>query len=130
MNNTVIHQEIKFNTDAKKIYEALTDSKQFSELSGGAPAEIHPEAGGSFSLFGGMISGRNIELIPNKRIVQAWRPGNWEEGLYSIVKIEFIEKGSETILMFDHTAFPEEQREHLDAGWHANYWQPLQTYLS
>ena len=51
------------------------------------PAEINREAGGAFSLFKGHIIGRNVELIPNQRIVQAWRVVTWPEGAYSIRKI-------------------------------------------
>ena len=46
---TTIHQEVVLNAGTQKIYEALIDSKQFSEITGGAPTEINPEAGGSFS---------------------------------------------------------------------------------
>jgi activator of HSP90 ATPase len=70
-----IHQEVVFNASTERIYEVLTDAKQFSEITG-APTEITTEAGGSFSCFGGMIFGRNIELLPGKRIVQAWRVAN------------------------------------------------------
>src|SRR5258707_9487103 len=83
-----IHQEIVFLASPKRVYDALLDARQFSQFSGGAPAEIDRKAGGSFSYFGGMISGRNIELKPNQRIVQAWRAGNWPEGVYSVVRFE------------------------------------------
>jgi hypothetical protein len=40
-------------------------------------------------MFGGMIIGRNVELVPNQRIVQAWRPtADFPKGPYSLVKIE------------------------------------------
>ena len=80
-----IHQEVTIKASAKKVFDALTDAKQFSAFSGGAPAEIDATAGGSFSCFGGHIIGRNIELVPGKRVVQAWRPVKWVEGVYSIV---------------------------------------------
>ena len=67
-----IHQEIDFNATPQKLYEALLNSKQFAEFSG-RPAEINREIGGAFSLFKGHIVGRNLELVPNQRIVQAWR---------------------------------------------------------
>jgi uncharacterized protein YndB with AHSA1/START domain len=71
-----IKQEVVFKASPKRVYDALLDSKQFSEFSGGAPAEISCDPGGPLSCFGGMITGRNVELIPNQRIVQAWRAGN------------------------------------------------------
>lgn len=125
-----IHQEVKFGASRERVYRALTDAAQFSAMSGGAPAEIGSEAGAAFSCFGGMISGRHIELVPGQRIVQAWRAGNWDAGVYSIARFELQESGRGTLLVFDHTGFPGEQGEHLEQGWKKNYWNPLQKYLS
>ena len=125
-----IHQVIQFTASAKRIYQALLDAKQFSQFTGGAPAQIDPAAGGAFSCFGGMIIGRNVELKPDARIVQAWRAGNWPEGVYSVVRFELTGEGAATTLTFDQSGFPEEQREHLDAGWHKMYWEPLKAYLA
>lgn len=124
-----IHQEVVFKASPNRIYEALLSTQQFSEFTGGT-AEISREVGGSISCFGGYVSGRNIELVPNKRIVQAWRSKDWEDGVYSIVKFELKRQGSETRVALDHSGFPEDQREHLDSGWPRNYWEPLQRYLA
>src|SRR5262245_23939985 len=94
-----IHQEVVFNASPALVYQALTDTKQFSKITGGAPTEISTEVGGAFSCFGGMIVGRNIELVPHQRIVQAWRVKNWEPGVYSIAKFELKAQGSETKLV-------------------------------
>ncbi|MBM7655225.1 SRPBCC family protein [Neobacillus cucumis] len=128
--STTIHHEIIFKASQKQVYDALMDANQFSTVTGGAPTEIKAEAGGAFSLFGGMITGRNIELIPNERIVQAWRAGNWAEGVYSIAKFELKKQGEETLVIFDHVGFPEGQGEHLAEGWKDNYWVPIEKYLS
>jgi activator of HSP90 ATPase len=80
---TAIHKEVDFKASPQRIYEALLDAKQFSAFSG-APAEIDRNPGGAFSCFGGVITGRSVELVPNKRIVQAWRVKMWPEGLYSM----------------------------------------------
>ncbi len=125
-----IHQEIVFQASPKRVYEALVDAKQFSKLSAGAPTEISTEEGGSFSCFGGMIHGRNIELVPNRMIVQAWRAKPWGSGVYSIVKFELREEGTGTRVILDHAGFPPEMQEHLAGGWQANYWEPLQKHLA
>ncbi len=124
-----IHQEIRFKASAKRVYDALTDASQFSAATGGAPTEISRDAGGPFSCFGGRVVGRQIELVPLRRVVQAWRAGNWEEGHYSIVRIELKSEGDGTRLVFDQTGFPEDQRSHLEQGWRAMYWEPLQKQL-
>jgi uncharacterized protein YndB with AHSA1/START domain len=126
---SAIHQEVTLKASPERVYAALTDAAQFSAFTGGAPAEISREAGGAFSCFGGMITGRNLELLPNRRLVQAWRAGNWGEGVYSVARFEIQAKGGETRLVFDHTGFPEEQRTHLESGWQAMYWEPLRKYL-
>src|SRR5438270_499090 len=90
--------------------------------SNAAPAEIARSAGGSFSVFGGHIVGRQLELVPDRRIVQAWRVVDWPPGIYSIAKFELTDRGGKTQLVFDHTGFPTGLGEHLAQGWRANYW--------
>ena len=136
-----IHQEALFKADRKRVYEALSDAKQFDkviQLSGvmqsmhlpNKPAEISREVGGAFALFGGYITGRHVELVPNERIVQAWRTGGWAPGVYSIAKFELVEQGSQTRIVFDHTGFPKGEAESLASGWKAHYWEPLGKLLA
>jgi activator of HSP90 ATPase len=137
-----IHQEPVFKESRKRVYEALTDTKQFNRVMllsaamksgmapGAKPTEISREAGGTFSVFGGYIMGRQIELMPNERIVQAWRTASWEPGDYSIARFELVEQGAGTKIVFDHTGFPKGKAEHLAAGWKSNYWEPLEKFLT
>lgn len=140
-NAEAIHQEPVFKASPNRIYAALTDAKQFQkvELLGGAmkpsdleakPAEISREAGGAFSIFGAFIVGRQLELVPGQRIVQAWRETSWEPGIYSIVRFELKDQGSGTKLIFDHTGFPAGAGEHLAAGWKSHYWDAVEKFLS
>jgi activator of HSP90 ATPase len=136
-----IHQEIVFKASAKRIYEALIEAQQFQkiELLSGAmsgaelaakPAMISRETGGSFSIFADYIIGRQIELLSNQRIVQAWRVVSWAAGVFSIARFELTEQGSATKLVFDHTGFPTGAGDHLASGWRAHYWEPLETFLA
>jgi activator of HSP90 ATPase len=134
-NAEAIHQEVTFDAAPARIYQALTNAKDFSELTkfstvpNAPPAQIASAAGGTFSLFGGHIVGRHIELVPNRRVVQAWRATDWPDGAYSIARFELRPQGAKTLLVFDHTGFPAGQGKHLAEGWHANYWEPLKKYL-
>ncbi|MFZ0233197.1 MAG: SRPBCC family protein [Candidatus Acidiferrales bacterium] len=125
---TSLHQESDQKASPQRIYEVLLDAKQFAACTG-MPAEIDPKAGGAFSMFGGMIVGRNVELVPNQRIVQAWRPTHWDPGVYSIVRFELKAQGPGTLVVLDHTGFPEGEFDHLDLGWRSHYWEPLKKYL-
>jgi activator of HSP90 ATPase len=124
----VIHQEIDLNASPQKVYEALLDSKQFAEFSG-RPAEISRDVGGAFSLFKGHIIGRNLELVPNQRIVQAWRVVTWPESAWSIARFDLKPNGTGTHVVFDHIGFPEGLRDHLAQGWDENYWSLLKKYF-
>ena len=136
-----IHQEPVFKASRKRVYEALTDAKQFEKVvqlsaamksgmpPGVKPAEISREAGGAFALFGAYIFGRQLELVPNERIVEAWRVGSWDAGIYSIARFELVEQGAGTKIVFDHTGFPKGDGEHLAEGWKINYWEPMQKFL-
>lgn len=140
--SAAIHQEIVFAASPEQIYRALTEPAQFDQVMRFAPArrmaqradalatDISTVRGGTFTLFGGYITGQQIELVPNERIVQAWRAGNWAAGAYSIVTIALAELKGTTHLVLDHRAFPDEEAPHLGKGWQLNYWQPLAQYFA
>jgi activator of HSP90 ATPase len=125
---TTIHQEVDFKATPARIYEVLLDTKQFKAFSEDT-AEIQPNAGGAFNLFGGRIEGRIVELVPNQRIVQAWRPKDWPAGVYSIVRFELVPRGSGTRVILDHAGFTEDKWEGLREGWKIHYWDPLNKYI-
>jgi activator of HSP90 ATPase len=136
-----IHQEPVFTAERRRIFKALTDAKEFTKLQqlsagmetmslGSKPVEIRPQAGGGFTLFGGHIVGLHIELIPEQRIVQAWRVIDWDPGVYSVAKFELVAQGSSTKIVFDHAGFPAGKAERLASGWALHYWEPLRKYLA
>ncbi|MGI9421947.1 MAG: SRPBCC domain-containing protein [Hyphomicrobiaceae bacterium] len=123
-----INQSVTIKTTAENAYRALTSAREFSEATG-APADIAGDEGGAFSCFGGKVVGRQIELLPNARIVQAWRVGAWPEGRYSIAKFEIREAGGATTVNLEHSGYPDGSRDHLEGGWSKMYWEPLKAYL-
>jgi activator of HSP90 ATPase len=131
-----IHQEIYFNVTPQLVYQALLSSKQFSDCTKksfnmftATSAKIDPTEGGIFSVFDGHIFGRILELVPNQRIVEAWRVVDWPAGIYSIAKFEFKTQGSGTQLVFDNIGFPDGLKEHLTIGWQQHYWDALTKYF-
>jgi activator of HSP90 ATPase len=137
-----IHQEIAFAASRDRVYEALTDSKKFAAVTrlsdartllsapGAKPTFISRELGGPFTLFGGYITGRNLELLPGERLVQAWRAGSWNAADYSIVRFVLLAAAAGTRLVFDHRGFPDDQGASLAYGWRVHYWEPLAKFLA
>ena len=136
-----IHQEVVFDGGRRRVFEALTDSSQFDAVTrlsdavklvsapGAKPTSISREAGGEFTLFGGYIIGRNLEVSPDERLVQAWRETSWNPGEYSVASFALHDHGPGTKLIFDHRGFPEGHGPSLADGWHVHYWRPLAKYL-
>ena len=123
-----ISQSISIKASPAKVYQALISAEQFSKVTG-APADISSDEGGEFSCFGGQITGRQNELIPDERIVQAWRVKAWPEGVFSEVRFDISASGDATTLELTHTGYPDDAAEHLEPGWHKMYWEPLKAYL-
>jgi activator of HSP90 ATPase len=136
VKGVTIHQEIDFNVSPQQVYQALLSSEQFSaftkksfDMFTATSAKIDAKEGGTFSVFDGHIIGRILELVPNERIVEAWRVVDWPAGAYSIAKFEFKSKNPGTNLIFDHIGFPEGLKEHLTIGWQQHYWDALTKYF-
>ena len=136
-----IHQEVTFKASRRQVYEALTSARQFAALTrlsdavtlvtapGAKATTISREVGGSFTLFGGYITGRHLEMMPDERLVQAWRAGGWKAGDYSIVKFALATEGAGCRLVLDHRGFPEGQGASLASGWGVHYWEPMTKLL-
>ena len=136
-DSEAIHHEVAFRAPRARVYALLTDEKEFDRVvrlsdamkvgmpPGAKPTVISRDAGGTFTTFGGIISGRHIELIPHERLVQAWRPDHWKPGVYSVARFQLSDQGTGTKLVFDHTGFPKGEAQSLSDGWHKNYWKPM-----
>jgi activator of HSP90 ATPase len=138
---SAIHQEPEFAASAARVYSALLDPRQFDrivELSGvmqamhlpSASSRINPRLGGAFALFGGYITGRQLELVRNQRIVQAWRAASWPAGIYSVARFELQAHEAGCRLVFDHTGIPSDDAKSLAEGWQSHYWEPLRKLLT
>ena len=125
---TALRLEVTFRASAEHVYEALLDERKLTAFSG-AVARIDSTEGGTFSLVGGRVTGRNVELIPNQRIVQAWHVMPWAAGIYSIVRFELHPTAEGSSLVLDHSGFAPEDLAARTAGWFRVYLDPLRKYL-
>ncbi|MFX0048512.1 MAG: SRPBCC domain-containing protein [Candidatus Hermodarchaeota archaeon] len=125
-----IEQEIIIKSTPHEIYEVFMDSKKHSKLTE-SKTKVSRELGGSFSAFEGSLTGKNVELVQDKKIVQTWRGDgeNWPKGYYSTITLvlEPIDKG--TLIKFTHLDIPEKAYESVKEGWDVYYWEPLKEML-
>ena len=128
MENETIRQTATFKATPHEMYEALMDAAKHTKFTG-SKAMISRVIGGKFTTFDGYSEGSNLELVPDKKIVQTWRASDWPAGHYSTVTfvLKEIEKG--TKLTFTQMGVPEEQLEAVSQGWKDFYWTPLKRML-
>ena len=126
---TSIHQIVTIKATPQRVYRAFMSSKEHEAFTANGKAKVSGKVGGAFSAHGGYVSGRNVELKPGQRIVQAWRVKGMPGGVYSIVRFELKKVRGGTRLIFDQTGLPPEHVGHLSSGWKARYWKPLKAYL-
>jgi activator of HSP90 ATPase len=123
-----ILQTVTFPVSPHEVYEALMDSKKHAAITGGA-AEISREIGGSFSAYDGYITGQNLELIPDRKIVQSWRAVDWEQDVFSTITFELTAVPEGTRLDFSHRDVPDGTEEEFTQGWIDNYWEPMKVFF-
>ncbi len=130
MRTKSIRQTVLIPASPAEVYKALMTSRGHSEFTGSA-ARVSPRVGGTFTAWDGYIEGRNIELVPGKKIVQAWRPAEegWPADHYSRVTFRLAPARGGTRITFTHTGVVAEHAGHLAAGWKTSYWEPLREYF-
>lgn len=125
-----IRQSVTFKAAPEEVYGALMDSSKHSEFSG-AKASISNEVGGKFTAYGGGLEGTNLELVPGKKIVQAWRAEmeHWPKGHYSKVVFLLKKVKDGTRLAFTQSSVPVACFASISQGWHDYYWKPMKKML-
>ncbi len=64
-----IVKEYQIFASGEKVWEALTDPKIIVKW-GAGPAEMDRHDGTEFKLWGGDIHGKNVEVVPEEKLVQ------------------------------------------------------------
>jgi activator of HSP90 ATPase len=124
-----IHQEVTFPVAPDRVYELLINGAKFGDVTG-RPGKGGGSPGAYFSLFDEWLEGRQIELVPNERVVQAWRFTDWDPGVYSIVRFTLTPEGNGTKLTVDQDAVPEAFHEHVSTNWGGFYFEPFAKHFA
>ena len=125
-----IQQTVFIEATPDEVYDALLNAKKHAAFTGSA-ATTNAKVGAEFTAWDGYISGKNLELVKGKKIVQEWETSEWPEG-YPRSRLEFTlraKKGG-TELRMVHTQVPAEQVAEYRTGWHTAYWEPMKEYFA
>lgn len=121
-----IRQTYSINAPAEKVWLALVDAKAIDNW-GAGPAKMSKKEGVEFFLWGGDIHGKNIEVIPKKKLVQEWMAGSWDK--YSKVTFVLSEKEGKTHVVLIHKDVPDKEVIEIEDGWKQCYMEPLKEYV-
>jgi activator of HSP90 ATPase len=122
-----ITQTYEVKASPTEVFDALTNADTIQKWSG-APAQIEAQAGTEFSLFGDNILGKNVEIVPNQKIVQDWREKSWETS--SKVTFTLAPKNGGTTVELLHEDVPEAARETISQGWQEFYMGQIQKMFA
>ncbi len=118
-----------FPASADRIYNAWLDSEGHTRMTG-SPAETSPELGAEFSAWEGYITGRNLELEPGKRIVQAWRTTEFQAAeADSLIEVTLEPSEAGTRVTIHHSRLPAHGTQYQQ-GWIDHYFTPMKEYFS
>ena len=125
-----IEQTMKFPCSPEVLFEMYTDAAKHSAATG-ARAQITPRAGGRFTAFDGALSGRNLLIVPNRMIVQAWRSTAFKkDDPDSILVLEFSKAPGGAKVYMVHVNVPPQDHQGVRKGWPKYYWKPWKAYLA
>lgn len=119
-----IDMKLQFKVPPHILYETLTDSNRISVFTG-SHAVWSLEKGSEFKIFGGAITGTQVEYVENEKIVQKWRFGSWPQNHYSTVTIEFKGDNESCELHLTQKGVPSSDLQRTKEGWETHYWNRI-----
>ena len=124
MCKTIKHK-VRFKVPPETIYDLLADSRRRTEITG-RKAVMSDKVGGKFSTDAGQVTGVNVDLVPGRRLVQAWRRRDFPEGIYSMAAITLTPiSGGGTELVLTHRGVPKHLLDQIEDYWRFVYWAPM-----
>lgn len=126
----MIRQRYLIKAKSEQVWAALTNPEVI-ESWGAGPAKMKAEAGFEFSLWGGDIWGKNLEVVNpekgEKKLVQEWYSGEWEAP--SIVTFKLNASDDTTEVILEHKNVPREEIKDISEGWKDFYLGPIKKLL-
>jgi activator of HSP90 ATPase len=129
MKTKTIKQIIVFKASPRELWNFIMDPEKHARFTG-EPATNEGIVGGKFTAYGDYISGINLKLEQDKKIVQKWTSTDFPKGYFTEVSFEFKKKGQETKMIFIQKKVPMENYKKIAEGWKEFYWGPIQDILA
>src|SRR5215472_4298757 len=88
-----LFQAVRLSAPPAQLYAQYLNPRTHRAITG-ARAKVSAKKGAAFSAFGGALTGRILQLVPKRLIVQSWRASQWgKEDLDSTLILSFLPDG-------------------------------------
>jgi activator of HSP90 ATPase len=127
----VVRQSVVLRAPPRELYAQYLSPRAHAGITGSKVA-IGARPGTRFSAFGGALSGRTLQTIPGKLIVQAWRSRHFHKAdADSTLILRFLPAGrGRGRIELVHVNVPRQDYKGVSKGWPAYYWKPWRKYLA
>jgi len=99
-------------------------------VSVGVIAKIQNKEGAKFSAHDSYVTGKNLQLIKDKLIVQSWRASDSKSDVDSTFILLFEQMGNDGVINMVHANVPEKHFAGVKEGWDDYYWKPWKKYFA
>lgn len=121
-----IKQTYLIKATPKEVWRALVDPDHI-ELWGAGKAKMKDEVGYHFELWSGDIFGKNLEVVPNKKLVQEWGYSDWDKPSKVTFSLSSVDGDTQVELL--HEDVPDKEASSIEDGWKKYYLGEIKKYL-
>ena len=116
------------NAPLESVFNAWLDSAEHTKMTGGE-AKASTEVDASFTAWDGYIWGKNLEIEPNKRVLQSWRTSEFsDDDEDSLLELLFSNTNDGTEITLIHSNLPSHGKQYKQ-GWEDHYFTPMREYF-
>jgi activator of HSP90 ATPase len=128
MAKTIV-QSVVLAASPDELFDSYVDPQRHAAITGAA-VRIGSAPGAEFHAFNGVLSGRILDVVPKRLIVQKWRSSQWTiDDLDSILILTFWPAPAGGRIDLVHANVADHDYDGVNEGWEKYYWTPWRAYL-
>jgi activator of HSP90 ATPase len=126
----LVKQSVVLPASARELYAMYLNPRTHAAITGHKVA-IGARPGARFRAFDGALTGRILQTVPGRLIVQAWRSKAFHKGdADSTLVLRFTASGKKGRIDLMHVNVPDHDYRGVNAGWKQYYWKPWRKFLA
>jgi uncharacterized protein YndB with AHSA1/START domain len=115
---------------AERLFDMYLDPAQHSAFTG-STVEVSSVPGSPFRAFNNVLSGRILDVVPKRLIVQSWRSPHWgASDLDSTLILTFVPQTDGGRIELVQVNVVDTDFAGVCHGWERFYWTPWRAYLT